>query len=111
MRLCGRRFSRRFTLGFDHRQHRADRNLVADIAGELDDLAGHRRFHLHRRLVGHHVGDLLVLGDGVADFHVPGDDLRLCNAFADVRQLEFVLGHQSAITFSSAVFMRFGPGK
>ena len=69
------------------------------------------RFHLDRRLVGHHVGDLLVLGDRVADLDVPGDDLRLGNAFADVGQLEFVASHQSAITFSSAFFMRFGPGK
>ena len=69
------------------------------------------RFHLDRRLVGHHVGDLLVLGDRVADLDVPGDDLGLGNAFADVGQLEFVARHQSAITFSSAFFMRFGPGK
>ena len=58
--------SRRFlrgggVLGFDHREHRPDRNLIADFARELHHLAGHRRFHLDRRLVGHHVGDLLVL--------------------------------------------------
>ena len=96
--------------GLDHRQHGADRHLVADFAGELDHLAGDRAFHLDRRLVGHHVGDLLVLGDRVADLDVPGDDLGLGNAFADVGQLEFV-PHQSAITFSRAFFMRLGPGK
>jgi hypothetical protein len=42
---------------------------------------------------------------------VPGNDLGLGNAFADVRQLEFIVRPQSAITFSSAFFMRFGPGK
>ena len=68
-------------------------------------------FHFYGRLVGHHVGDLLILGDRVADLDVPGDDFRLSNAFADVRQLEFVFRHQSAITFSRARFMRFGPGK
>ena len=47
----------------------------------------------------------------VADLDVPGDDLRLGDAFADVGQLEFVGRHQSAITFSSAFFIRFGPGK
>ena len=99
---AGRGFGRRLAVRFDHREHRADRNLVADLARKLDDLARDRRFHLHRRLVGHHVGDLLVFLDAVADLHVPGDDLRLGNAFADVRQLELVFRHQSAITFSSA---------
>ena len=97
--------------GLDHREHRADRHLVADFARELDHLARDRAFHLDRRLVGHHVGDLLVLADRVADLDVPGDDLGLGNAFADVGQLEFVSRHQSAITFSRAFFMRFGPGK
>ena len=110
LRLLGR-FGGCRAIGFDHREHRADRDLVADLARELDDLAGDRGFHLDRRLVGHHVGDLLVFLDAVADLDVPGDDLRLGNAFADVRQLEFVFRHQSAITFSSAFFMRFGPGK
>ena len=128
-RLLGRRFDRAVgerplvlavvdrlrgavrAFGFDHRQHRADRDLVADFAGKLEHLARDRAFHLDRRLVGHHVGDLLVLGDRVADLDVPGDDLGLGNAFADVGQLEFVASHQSAITFSSAFFMRFGPGK
>ena len=57
----------------------------------FDHLARDRAFHLDRRLVGHHVGELLVLGDRVADLDVPGDDLRLGNAFADVGQLEFVI--------------------
>ena len=39
------------------------------------------------------------------------DDLRFGNAFADVGQLEFEPCHQSAMTFSSARFMRLGPGK
>ena len=72
---------------------------------------GDGAFHLDRRLVGHHVGDLLIFRDRVADLDVPGDDLRLGNAFADVRQLEFVSGHYSVMTFSRARFMRFGPGK
>ena len=33
------------------------------------------------------------------------------DTLADVGQLEFVASHQSAMTFSSAFFMRFGPGK
>ena len=47
-----------------------------------------RRFHLDRRLVGHHVGQLLIFLDALADLDVPGDDFGLGNAFADVRQTE-----------------------
>jgi hypothetical protein len=61
--------------------------------GHFDNAAGDRRLHLHRRLVGHHVGELLILLDHVADLDVPGDDLGLGNAFADVGQLEFVARH------------------
>ena len=61
--------------------------------------------------VGQSVLEDQVLADRVADLDVPGDDLGLGDAFADVGQLEFVASHQSAMTFSSAFFMRFGPGK
>jgi len=77
----------------------------------LDHLPGDRRFHLDGRLVRHHVGDLLIFFDRVADTHVPGDDLGLGNSLADVGQLEFEPSHYSAMTFSSARFIRFGPGK
>ena len=71
------------------------------------------RFHLDRRLVGHHVGELLVFLDAVADLDVPGDDLGLGDAFADIGQLEFVAGHraQSSNAFLSAGPSRAGPGK
>jgi hypothetical protein len=72
----------------DHGQRRADRHHVADVARQFDDDARHRRFHLHGRLVGHHVGKLGVLLDTVADLDVPGDDLGLGDAFADVGQAE-----------------------
>ena len=49
-----------------------------------------------------------MLFRSVADLDVPGDDLGLGNAFADVGQLELVFRHQSAITFSSAFFMADG---
>ena len=51
------------------------------------------RFHFDRGLVGHHVGELLVFLDAVADLDVPGDDLGLGNAFADVGQLELIGRH------------------
>ena len=64
--------------------------MESPVAGKVIELAGDRRFHFDRRLVGHHVGDLLVLGDRVADLDVPGDNLGLGNAFADVGQFELV---------------------
>ena len=110
-RFFGRNGSRT-TLGLDLDQHRADGDLVTDLASQLDHLAGNRAFHLDRRLVGHHVGDLLVFGDHVADLDVPRDDLRLGDAFADVRQLEGEAGHYASfINFLSASPMRTGPGK
>jgi hypothetical protein len=107
-------FGRGVGFGLEYYQDRSDRDLVADLAGHFEDLAGHRRFHLHGRLVGHHVGDLLVLADHVADLDVPGDDFGLGYAFADVWKLEFVARHRLP-QFSRACFSarasRSGPGK
>ena len=101
---------RRVALRLDLDQHRSDRDLVADFAGQLLHHARDRRFHFDRRLVGHHVGELLVFLDRVADLDVPGDDFGLGNAFADVGQLELIDAHASS-TFLRAFFMRIGPGK
>ena len=49
-----------------------------------------------RRLVGHHVGEHLVLDHRVARLDVPGDELDLGDAFADVGHLDDVDGHASA---------------
>ena len=98
--------------GLDHHQRRADRDLVADLAGQFHDRARHRRFHLDRRLVGHHVGDVLVFLDPVADGDVPGDDLGLGDAFADIGQLEGEASHYASfMIFLRASPMRTGPGK
>ena len=111
-RLLVARLSRAFvTRSLDLDQHAADRDLVADFAGQLDDLARDRRFHFDGGLVGHHVGELLVFLDPVAELDVPRDDLGLGDAFADVGQLEFKAGHQRSITFFKAFFSRSGPGK
>ena len=67
-------------------------------------VARDRRLHLDRRLVGHHVGELLVLLDAVADRDVPRDDLGLGNALADVRQLE---GEAAPSCVESTSFMIF----
>ena len=62
----------------------ADREHLADLAAKREHLAGDRRRDLDRGLVGHHVGEALVLGDRVAGCDVPGDELDLGDAFADV---------------------------
>ena len=49
--------------------------------------------NLHRCLVGHHVGQRLVLGDRVARLDMPGDQFDLGDAFAEVGHLDDVLAH------------------
>ena len=99
-------------LGLEHHQHRADGIMSPSSPASSSDLAGDRAIHLDRRLVGHHVDELLVLVDRVADLDVPGDDLGLGDAFADVGQLEDVASHpQPSNAFLSAAPSRFGPGK
>ena len=112
-RIGGRRVVNALAFGLDHRERRADRHHVADFAREFDDDPRNRRFHLDGRLVGHHVGELLILLDRVADLDVPRDDLGLGNAFADIGQAEFEPGHRqtSFMIFLSAWPMRTGPGK
>ena len=95
----------------DLHQHRADRDLVADLACQFGDRARDRAFHFDRRLVGHHVGQLLILADDIANLDVPGDDFGLGNAFADVGELELVGSHYDSMTFLRAFFIRIGPGK
>ncbi len=74
--------------------------------------AGDRRRHFDRRLVGHHVDQMLVLLDAVADRDVPGDDLGLGRAFADIGQLEDIASHlKLSIARRMASTTRAGPGK
>ena len=97
-------------LGLDLDQHAADRDQVADLARQLGHRPRDGRFHFDRRLVGHHVGELLVFLDAVADLDVPGNDLGLGDAFANVGKLELIRRHYAS-TFLSAFFNRSGPGK
>ena len=69
----------------------------ADLAGQFDHGAGDWRFHFHRRLVGHDVGDDLVLGDNIADLDVPADQFGLGGAFAHVGQFEDETTHLSVL--------------
>ena len=102
-----------FALNLDHHEHRPDRDHVALAAGDLEDLAGHRAFHRHGRLVGHHVDEFLVFIDRVTDLLVPLHDFGLGDAFADIGHVEgkFRHGDQSLRILSMASPMRIGPGK
>ena len=62
-----------------------------------DDLAADGRGDLDRRLVGHDVGDDLVLGDHGADLDVPADQFGLGGAFAHVGQFEDETTHLSGL--------------
>ncbi len=100
------------TLDLELHQRRSDRRHLPRLAVQGDDLACHRRGHLHRRLVGHHVDHVLVLVHVVADLHMPGDDLRFRRAFADIGQLEHITTHpQASMARFSAAITRAGPGK
>src|SRR5690606_8973233 len=70
-------------LDLERRQRTADGHLLAGFAVQGDDLAGDGGGDLDRGLVGHHLGEDLVLGDRVADGDVPADQLGLGGAFAD----------------------------
>ena len=76
-------------------QGAAHRHHGARLAVEGDDLARDRGGDLDGGLVGHDVGDDLVLGDGVADLDVPTDQFGLGGAFAHVGQFEDETTHVS----------------
>ncbi|MNE20148.1 hypothetical protein D3C80_1132560 [compost metagenome] len=72
-------------------QRPADGDLMARIAVQGDDHAVDRAGDLDRGLVGHDVGEDLILLDRIADLDVPADQLGLGGAFAHVRQLEDII--------------------
>ncbi len=99
-------------LEFDQRA--ADRRHHAGLAMQGGDHARDGRGQFDGGLVGHDVGQQLILGDDVADLDVPADQLRLGGAFAHVGQFEDVAAHQRdppVMTDFSAVATRSGPGK
>ncbi len=106
------RIARAFHL--QHHQRALHRAQVAGIAVQFAHHPRHRRGELDGGLVGHHVGQGLVLGHRVAHGDVPGDQLGLGGALAHVGQLEDVAAHgrqTSAIVRFSAAATRSGPGK
>ena len=74
------------------------------------DDAGDGTRDLHRRLVGEDLGQQRLRHDVVADAHVPRHQLGLCDALADIRQLDFEHAHAD-ITSRIAAPTRAGPGK
>src|SRR6202030_3082855 len=106
------RFGRSVPLAhLEHDERRADRDLVARRAADRYDSAADGRRHFHRRFVGHHLDDELILGHGVARLGMPGDDFRIHRAFAQIRHLEYVLAHDGSMTALSAIATRAWPGK
>jgi hypothetical protein len=91
----GRRIPR--TLDLELHQRGTDRQLLAGFAMGGGDAAGDGRGQLDRGLVGHDVGDDLVLCDHVPDLDVPGDQFSLGGAFAHVGQFEDVATHLSVL--------------
>ncbi len=116
LRRLGRlvRRSRRGAFAFDleTNQGRADGDGVADIGAEPQDLAFDGRRNLDGRLVRHDGGEQRILAHEVADLDVPFDELGLRDAFADVGQLDDMLGHRHAsIASRRARPSLAGPGK
>jgi len=84
--MRGRRPGRIVDLDAD--QLAAHGQRLPDLATQRQHAAGHRRRDLDAGLVGHDVGQRLVLGHAVADLHVPGHQFDLGHPFADVRHLD-----------------------
>ena len=72
-------------------QGAADRNLLSGRAVKRGDDARDRRSQFDSGLVGHDLGEQLVLLDRVTDRDMPGDQFGLGRAFADVGQFEDVV--------------------
>ena len=80
-------------LGLDEiDQHRADRQNIAGCAVETRNRTGRGRRQLDHGLVGLDRRQGLVGDHVVADGHVPGHQLGLLQAFAEIRELE--AGHR-----------------
>ena len=91
--LCLRRLA--LARHVEHHEVGADRPLLAGLAVDRDDSAGDRRGQFDRRLVGHDLDERIFFPDYLARLDVPGDDLGLGHALADIRQLDDVAGHRS----------------
>ena len=74
----------------DHHEERPDRDCLAGADEERPDPPRRRRGDLHRRLVGLHLEERLVLRDHVPFRHEPRADLPVGQALAEVGELQLV---------------------
>src|SRR5690606_29931487 len=93
--LLGGRSRRRSTASrsVEHDEGISYRHDVAFAAAQLDDLSGLGRTDGDSRFVSHDFDHFLVFGHLVTNSDEPADDLALGHTFADIRHLEFKLGH------------------
>ena len=109
----GSGFGFRFSaLAFDveYNQLGANRDHVARLAGCREHLAADGRRNHDGCLVGHQIHKRLVLGDRLALLDFPLDNLAFDDAFADIRQLEYVLAHFSYSPSSAQSLPSLAPG-
>lgn len=86
-------FLRRAALDLQTDQFGPDRDLLAYLAIDGDDLASARRGNFHRCLVGHDGCEKIILAHDIADLHMPFDEFGLGNAFTNVGQLDRKMCH------------------
>ncbi len=84
-----------FALDLELGQRAAHGHHLTGLAVQGGHDARDRAGQLDRGLVGHDVGDDLILGDCIADLDVPAHELGLGCAFAHVRKLENKTTHLS----------------
>src|SRR5471032_827963 len=90
---------RRYILGVTRAFHfNADQNTAhghdfTRLAAEGNHFAVHRRGNVHHRLIGHHIRQHLVFNHQVADLYVPYRQFNFCDAFPNVRHLDYVRPH------------------
>jgi hypothetical protein len=101
-RMLLRRHPRRhiayIALAFDLEAYQVgpDRQDLAYLATQRQDLAMDGRWHLHRGFVGHDVGEHLVLDHAVPGLYMPLDQLHFRYPFPDVRHFDQMRTHGQA---------------
>ncbi len=86
-----------FALDLELGQRAAHGHHLTGLAVQGGDDARDRAGQFDRGLVGHDVGDDLILGDRIADLDVPADELGFGGAFAHVGQLEDETTHLNGL--------------
>src|ERR1043166_8041653 len=90
----------------EHHQFRADRALFAGLAVDHDDGAADRSRQFDRGLIGQDIDERVLLADLLPDRDMPGDDLGLGRALADIGQSDDVPPH--FVVWTAALFVMAG---